>query len=69
MGVYEKIFKSLSHKQTNSFPKQYYRKISRSVRITHAGSLRVGLGLGAGGCGGGEGAVVGGKGGKGVCIT
>ena len=38
-------------------------KISRSVRITHAGSLGVGLGLG----GWGAGAVVGG--GKGVCIT
>ena len=37
-------------------------EISRSVRITHAGSLGVGLGLG------GLGAVVGG-GGKGLSIT
>ena len=41
-------------------------KISRSVRITHAGSLGVGLGLGGWGCGGAEGAVVGGKGERGV---
>ena len=42
-------------------------KISRSVRITHAGSLGVGLGLGLGGLGG-LGAVVGGRGVKG-CIS
>ena len=37
------------------FIKQKIIQISRSVRITHAGSLGVGLGLGGWGCEGGKG--------------
>ena len=46
-------------KKNPTKPQHKYEEISRSVRITHAGSLGVGLGLGgweaggAGGCGGG----------------
>ena len=44
---------------------QQRQEISRSVRITHAGSLGVGGGVGAGGAGG----CCGGQGGKGLRIT